>query len=248
MEVDCIKKELMNNRKVLLVLIDPEKTPLRVNVAKIAKTSEPWATAILVGGSTNIRSDDVRRVIDEIKQNCNLPAIVFPNSADALAPNADYVFFITPLNSEKLIDTRNKQLEGVSLIKEWQIKSISVGYVIISTGYIVTQVERALFPLKKLTNEDREEIVKYALLAENRNCHYIYTEAGSGAENPVSVEVIKEIKKNTKIPLIVGGGIRSASTAEKILNAGADVIVIGTGAEENLEIIKKIGQVVKKKI
>ena len=41
------------------------------------------------------------------------------------------------------------------------------------------------------------------------------------------------------MPLIVGGGIRSIEDARAVYNAGADLIVIGTAAEENPETIKE---------
>lgn len=61
----------------------------------------------------------------------------------------------------------------------------------------------------------------------------IYLEAGSGAVNSVSAEMIKAVKKNISIPLIVGGGIRTAEQAEKICTAGADIIVVGNVLEKN---------------
>jgi putative glycerol-1-phosphate prenyltransferase len=68
----------------------------------------------------------------------------------------------------------------------------------------------------------------------------IYLEAGSGAENPVSAETIQAVKKMVSIPVIVGGGIRSAEQAEQISAAGADVIVIGNALEKEPELLMEI--------
>ena len=44
------------------------------------------------------------------------------------------------------------------------------------------------------------------------------------------IEKIKKTAKNISIPLTVGGGIRSIEDIQNILNAGADKVVINTGA------------------
>jgi putative glycerol-1-phosphate prenyltransferase len=60
----------------------------------------------------------------------------------------------------------------------------------------------------------------------------IYLEAGSGAANPVGIDMITAIRKAISLPIVVGGGIRSVEGAEAVYRAGADMIVIGTQLEE----------------
>jgi len=73
----------------------------------------------------------------------------------------------------------------------------------------------------------------------------IYLEAGSGAEKPVPNEMISAIKKAVKMPIIVGGGIRNDKIAKEKISAGADVIVTGTIAEKNLDILNRIIKSIK---
>ena len=61
----------------------------------------------------------------------------------------------------------------------------------------------------------------------------IYLEAGSGAKWQVSEEIIKQVKQEISIPLIVGGGIRTKKQLDKAYQAGADLVVIGTAFEED---------------
>ena len=61
----------------------------------------------------------------------------------------------------------------------------------------------------------------------------IYLEAGSGATHPITPEIISNVKKELKIPLIVGGGIRTKQQLQEAYNSGADLVVIGTAFEEN---------------
>ena len=70
------------------------------------------------------------------------------------------------------------------------------------------------------------------------NC--IYLEAGSDAEQPIPNEMLKAIRSEIKIPIIVGGGIKNARTAKEKVDAGADIIVNGTATEENIRVIEDI--------
>ncbi|CAG0909888.1 unnamed protein product, partial [Cyprideis torosa] len=53
----------------------------------------------------------------------------------------------------------------------------------------------------------------------------IYMDAGSGAVQPISEEMISKVSEAIDVPLIVGGGIRDADQAWKAINAGADMII-----------------------
>jgi heptaprenylglyceryl phosphate synthase len=54
----------------------------------------------------------------------------------------------------------------------------------------------------------------------------------SGDKNPIPATVITRIKKQTELPLIVGGGLRETQQIESAWAAGADMVVIGTAIEE----------------
>ena len=68
----------------------------------------------------------------------------------------------------------------------------------------------------------------------------IYLEAGSGANIPVTEKVIKSVRSSINIPLIVGGGIRTKQQLESAYKNGADLVVIGNGFEENVNVLKQI--------
>ena len=61
----------------------------------------------------------------------------------------------------------------------------------------------------------------------------IYLEAGSGAEKAIPLEMIEKVSQKIKIPLLVGGGIRTKTAIENAFKAGADLVVIGTAFENN---------------
>ena len=75
----------------------------------------------------------------------------------------------------------------------------------------------------------------------------VYLEAGSGAVQSVPPEVIRAVRSQVEIPIIVGGGIRDAATAKEKLEAGADIIVTGNVLKnkDGIGIMREIAAVVK---
>ena len=71
--------------------------------------------------------------------------------------------------------------------------------------------------------------VKKAIQAENKGANYLgvspifSTTTKSDAGKPCGVEVIKEIKKNCKMPIVAIGGI-TMDNAKEVVHAGADAI------------------------
>ena len=67
----------------------------------------------------------------------------------------------------------------------------------------------------------------------------IYLEAGSGAANSVPYELIRSVRMNINVPLAVGGGIRTAKEIGAAFNAGADLIILGNGCENNPDLLRE---------
>ena len=68
----------------------------------------------------------------------------------------------------------------------------------------------------------------------------IYLEAGSGAKYPVHKNIIRLVSEAINIPLIVGGGIKSDDEIRNAFESGADLVVIGTAFEQDIEFLNKI--------
>jgi phosphoglycerol geranylgeranyltransferase len=109
---------------------------------------------------------------------------------------------------------------------------------IIPTGYLLidggkeTAVQR-VSQTQPIEQDNIELAYKTAKAGEFLGKKLIYLEAGSGANQHVSLDMIRYVAQNIEIPLIVGGGIRSMKTIQEIYNAGADLVVIGTAFEND---------------
>lgn len=62
---------------------------------------------------------------------------------------------------------------------------------------------------------------------------------GAFAGKPKNLGIIQEILGAVKIPLQVGGGIRSLEAVEKILKMGVDRVILGTAAIHSRELVAK---------
>jgi putative glycerol-1-phosphate prenyltransferase len=90
---------------------------------------------------------------------------------------------------------------------------------------------------------DKPEIAACTAMAgEMLGLKLIYLDAGSGALKQISSKMIAAVRKSVDVPLIVGGGIRSAEEALEAFEAGADVVVIGNGIEKNPNLLAEVSE------
>jgi phosphoglycerol geranylgeranyltransferase len=136
-----------------------------------------------------------------------------------------------------LISGRNPELLignhviAAPYLKNVKERLVSVGYILISCGK-KTSVEY-ISQTEAIPCDKPEIAVATALAGEMLGMQMIYLEAGSGATNPVPLNLIKTVRQNISIPLAVGGGIINKDEIEGIFNAGADLIILGNGCEKN---------------
>jgi phosphoglycerol geranylgeranyltransferase len=236
---DIIKK--VDKKKLHFSLLDPDKqNPNTAGV--IAKNAdEAGSSAIMVGGSTIVSQQQVDETVKAIKDNSNLPVILFPSGAKYLSRYADAVFFMSLLNSRNLDFVIREHVKGAPFIKLSGSEPISMGYVIVEPG--MTGGRKGEVDLIK--RNDIDTAVGYALASQYLGMDFFYLEAGSGAPKPVSSKMITSVKNNINMPLIVGGGIRDPKTAKEISKAGADIVVTGTKLEEEKNVKKALIDIIK---
>lgn len=219
------------NKKMLAILLDPEKLELSTLPILVSKINQSPATHILVGGSSfdGLHLDDI---IISLKKNTQLPMLLFPGNPSQVSQEADGILFLQLLsgrNSDYLIEY---QIDAVPLIEQTKLEVISTGYLLIESGS-ETAVER-VSKTKPLSRSNIEYIAQTAKAGEFIGNKLIYLEAGSGAQNAVSLEIIKNVSRRISVPLLVGGGIRSKQQIDSAFEAGADMVVIGTAFENDL--------------
>jgi len=228
-----MKSSNFPGKKSIALLLDPDKAKgdsLR-NILSIAKKSN--TDYILAGGSLTFNSID--NLIDNIRELCSIPVILFPGNLLQLTHNADIIMLLSLIsgrNPELLIGNHVIAAPHLKDVKE---KLISVGYILISCGS-KTSVEY-ISQTEAIPSDKPEIVVATALAGEMLGLRMIYLEAGSGASSYVPISIIKAVRENISIPLAVGGGIKNKKEVEDIFNAGANLIILGNGCEKKPDLL-----------
>ncbi|MEM0129204.1 MAG: geranylgeranylglyceryl/heptaprenylglyceryl phosphate synthase [Thermoplasmata archaeon] len=227
-----------------LTLIDPEKSS-PADAARLAQGAADLGTAgILLGGSTGISPDRMGAVVRAVRTAVPVPTIIFPEGPGSVAAGAHAILFMSLLNSRNLDLVIRIHARTARTIRAAGLETIPLGYLVIAPGMRVGEVGQA----DPIARDDPASAQGYALAAEMLGMRWVYLEAGSGAPDPVPPAMVRAVREVLRIPLIVGGGIRTARDARATLDAGADVLVTGTVAEEHgaagalAEILAEVGR------
>lgn len=225
-----ILKSIEKGERLLAVLIDPDKIELDNIPAFITKVNSSIATHVFVGGS-EVKEEACDVVVSIIKQHTQLPIILFPGDVTQITEKADGLLFLSLISGRNPDYLIEKHVQSVKKLKRSNLEVIPTGYILIKNGK-ETSVQKVT-NTQPLPRENISTIIDTCLAGELLGMKLIYLEAGSGAIDPVSIEIINEVKKGLNVPLIVGGGIKTTIQLENAYNSGADIIVIGTAFEEN---------------
>lgn len=223
-----MRKIALEQGKKLAVLIDPDKfDPAHYN-AVIDAAQQKQFDFFLVGGSLTFAP--VNTVVDFLHRNTPLPVFLFPGDLEQVYTGADGILFLSLIsgrNSEYLI---GKHVLIAKRLKDSGMQVIPTGYMLIG-GQGKTSVEY-ITQTHSLPPDKPQLAIATAVAGELLGMRLIYLEAGSNASTPVPQQIIKAVKQNIDIPLMVGGGIRSGQQLMEIYNAGADIVVIGSALEQ----------------
>ena len=222
----------VQKRKLLALLLDPEKLVVSSVKKLFLKINSTKITHIFIGGST-FNGDYLDELITAIKQHSKLPILLFPGDYKQISAEADGILFLSLLsgrNSDYLIE---HQVNAIPFLQKTNLEVIPTAYLLIESG-TETAVER-VSQTKPLDRTNIEYVCQTAKAGEFMGNKLVYLEAGSGAKNAVPLEMINQVSNSIQLPLIVGGGIRSLAQIKHIFDAGADMIVIGTAFENNTD-------------
>jgi len=182
--------------------------------------------------------NDHESYITALKEHCSVPVILFPGNQLMIPENADGLLLLSLIsgrNAEMLI---GKHVVAAPFLKSCHFEILPTGYMLIGNGH-----QTAVSYISNTTPipEKQDDIaVCTALAGELLGLQLVYMDAGSGAENPIRFSMINKVRQNITIPLIIGGGIRTAKQASDAANAGADVVVVGNAIEKNPSLIPEL--------
>ena len=229
------------SKKKFVVLIDPDKPSDKEIIDIVEKSKKVGVDFFFVGGSL-LTTDSLDNCIKLIKDHCDIPVLIFPGNSLQISKWCDgflLLSLISGRNSEMLI---GRHVIAAPYLKLYGNEIIPTGYMLIDGGKPTS--------VSYMSNttpipHDKDDIAMCTALAgEMLGLKLIYMDAGSGATDPISAEMICKVKHTIEVPLIVGGGINTPEKAAIAAKAGADIIVVGNALEKSIDRLQEFADAV----
>lgn len=230
-------------KKSFAVLIDPDKVNLDNFSNLLDLCIQHSADYIFVGGSL-ITDYVMKEVISAIKSYTDIPVILFPGNSLHIDSQADAILLLSLISGRNPEFLIGQHVISAPILRKSGLEILPTGYMLIDSG---RQTTVSYISNTTPIPHDKPGIATCTAMAgEMLGLKLTYLDAGSGALNAVSPEMIAAVRQSVETPIIVGGGINSIQKAKNALSAGADVIVMGNGIEQNVDLLAEIAGLVKK--
>ena len=210
---------------------------------QLAKQCNDHQIDYIFAGGSLITNGSLHQTIALLKQFTAIPVILFPGSHEQIDKTADGILLLSLIsgrNPEYLI---GQHVTAAPKLKQSSLEILPTGYILVESGNTTTV--QYISNTQPVPMNKPEIAACTALAGEQLGLKLIFADAGSGAHYPVSPAMIRMIREQISIPLITGGGIRTAEQAFESAHAGADLIVIGNAVEKNPELIPEMAIAVK---
>jgi len=210
------------------VLLDPDSLPPTDLAATAREVQEAGADLLLVGGSSaapGVFESGMRA----IREQSSLPVVLFPGSYHQVVAGAHGILFTSLLSGRNPQYLAEEQFRGAPRVVAHGIEPIPTAYLLIESG-VPTTVQK-VSGTQPLDRNDHEKILHHVWAARMMGMRWVYLEAGSGAQQPVPVELVKHVLAEGGVNLIVGGGLRTPEAIRERSSLGPAMIVTGNVLE-----------------
>lgn len=228
-----------SGRKGVALLVDPDAiTDEHYFIGLIATAIHVQVDFFFLGGSL-AGHEQCRRCVKAIKsQTDHIPVVIFPGNAIQVVENADGILFLSLISGRNPEFLIGQQVIAAPFLAQSSLEILPTGYMLIDSGELtsVNYMSQTI----PLPNDKPGLAVATALAGTMLGLTHLFLDAGSGAKKTVSKEIISAVKSHTRCPLIVGGGINTAAKAKAAWKAGADIVVLGNGAEKNPNLLIEV--------
>ncbi|MEY2924537.1 MAG: hypothetical protein RLZZ337_1085 [Bacteroidota bacterium] len=232
-----IQQQSRNGRKMLAVLVDPDKANEAQLDSLISQPSFKEIDFLFVGGSL-VTDGHMRSCLKQLKLRTNKPLVIFPGSPNQIDNTADAILLLSLISGRNPDLLIGRHVESAYKLKRSELEIFSTGYILIDGGRTTTvSYISGTVPIP----QDKPGIAASTALAGTMlGNEFIYLDCGSGALQYADPKLVSAVKKEIDAPLIVGGGIRTKQAAKEIFESGADVVVVGNKLEENPTFLEEL--------
>jgi len=238
MKKNSVYSAIKEAKGQIALLIDPEKTNSEKQLNALLQTIHQSGVSFLFVGGSSAKKKDVEFVVEYLKKHSNIPVVLFPGSNQQFSKNADAILFLSLLTSKDSKFLIDQQAENAIEIYHSKVEILPTAYLLIDGGNDSSVVKiSSSIPLARSAKKDALKISLAGLLQGKK---ILFFDAGSGAQKTIPYSVIKEIKKHTNAPIIIGGGIKTTKKLISLNKIGVNVIVVGNQIEKSLSNFKFI--------
>jgi putative glycerol-1-phosphate prenyltransferase len=228
-----MKKSKFPGEKSVALLLDPDKSTDESLFRLLGIAEQTGTDYIFAGGSVTFKSTG--NLVELIKQRSALPVVLFPGNLLQLTDKADKILLLSLISGRNPDLLIGNHVLAAPFLAESRQKLVPTGYILINCGS-KTSVEY-ISQTEAIPSDKTDIVVATAMAGEMLGLRMIYLEAGSGAERHVPLEIISSVRKNTGIPLAVGGGIKTSDQVRSVFEAGANLVILGNGCENNPQLL-----------
>ncbi len=212
-----------------VVLIDPDKLAPEALPGFAEGCAAAGVDALFIGGSL-MHAGAFDGYVRTLKAATALPVVAFPGTLSQIAPSFDAVLYLSVVSGRNPEHLIGQHVHAAPMIRRMGLEPIPTAYLLIESGRPTTaQYMSGSLPIPR----DKPEIAAAtALAAEMMGMRLLFTDAGSGAEHPVSEAMVAAITRTCRAPLVVGGGLRTPEAVARRVAAGARFVVVGNAIEQ----------------
>jgi phosphoglycerol geranylgeranyltransferase len=231
-----IGRNQADKQKCLAVLLDPDKVDMKAIASHLREYVLAKVDLFLVGGSL-ISGNNFYSLIGALRQQKDIPVVIFPGSNIHIHSDADGILLLSLISGRNPDLLIGQHVIAAPILKNSGLEILPTGYMLVDSGRSTTV---SYISNTQPIPSDKEDIaVCTAMAGEMLGLKLLYLDGGSGALYPVPPKMISAVRRNSTLPLIVGGGINTAAKAEQAWLAGADIVVIGNGLEKDPDLLKQ---------
>ena len=127
-----INETLERKGAMLFSLIDPiDYKDGGAAVKTATETVRGGADLVLLGGSIGVQGGILDRVARAIKDEIDVPLVIFPGNIGTITTNVDAIYFMSLLNSRNPYWITQAQTLAAPVIKKAGIEPLPVGYIVV---------------------------------------------------------------------------------------------------------------------
>jgi len=228
-----------NGIKSFAVLLDPDKLDDVTFDIILSLSVEHHVDYFFLGGSL-LSKYNLPEIVARIKLKTNIPVILFPGGYLQVEPTADAILLLSLISGRNADFLIGQHVIAAPIIKQSKLEVLPTGYMLVDCGKQTTA--SYISNTTPLPYDKPSIAASTAMAGEMLGLKLMYLDGGSGAHEPIHTDMIALVKKAVSCPVIVGGGLNTPAKAIAALEAGADIVVVGTGIEKSIALLAEVGQ------